>query len=441
MLSLSAERPVRFIYSLLFYTLTPLVLARMAWRGRRESGYSQRWWERFAYYRDTDTRQNVIWFHAVSVGESEAAFPLIRAVSKRFPEVPILVTTTTPTGSARVKAVLADNVAHVYLPYDLPDAVARFLDHFHPRLAVVMETEIWPNLFHACAVRGIPVSIVNARLSERSAKAYARIGGFTRETLSAVGLVAAQTEADANRFLGLGAKREAVTVTGNIKYDLELPKGYFQQALVLRETLFGKRPVWIAASTHEGEEALVLRGFATLRAQHPELLLVLVPRHPPRFDKVADLCLAEGLKLSRRSLGENAVNADVFLLDTLGELRLFYAASDIAFVGGSLVPVGGHNVLEPALAGLPVVFGTHMFNFEEAARRLIGAGGATEVGDANELAKRVGELLQEPGRRAHMGECGRLFVEAGRGALGRVDEALAGLLASTDRLRFKTESV
>jgi len=419
---------VRFIYSVLFYVLTPLILGRMAWRGRHEPAYRQRWRERFGCYPATFPSQGVIWFHAVSVGESEAAFPLIRAMIRRFPENPILVTTTTPTGSARVKAVLGDAVAHVYLPYDLPDAVARFLGYFRPRLAVIMETEIWPNLFHACADRGIPVSIVNARLSERSAKGYARLGGFTRKTLAQVSLIAAQTQADADRFLAVGARQETVAVTGNIKYDFELPEDYFQQAAILRESLFGERHVWIAASTHEGEEAMVLRAFARLRGQFPELMLVLVPRHPPRFDRVANLCLAERFKLARRSLGEDAENADVFLLDTLGELRLFYAASDSAFVGGSLVPVGGHNVLEPALAGVPVLFGPHMFNFEEAGRRLLEAGGAVRVNDGDVLAQLVGDLLQDTDRSKRMGERGRVFVEAGRGALARVEEALAGLM-------------
>jgi 3-deoxy-D-manno-octulosonic-acid transferase len=419
---------VRFIYSFLFYALIPLILARMAWRGRREPAYRKRWRERFACYRVAAPSLGVIWFHAVSVGESEAAFPLIRALMRRFPGMPILVTTTTPTGSARVQAVLGDQVAHVYLPYDLPDAMGRFLDHFRPRLAVIMETEIWPNLFHASAARGIPLAIVNARLSERSARGYARLARFTRKTLADVRLVAAQTDADAGRFLEVGARGETVVVTGNIKYDLELPPDYFQQASALRESLFGKRQVWIAASTHEGEEALVLQAFARIRHHHPELLLVLVPRHPPRFDKVASLCLAEGFRLGRRSLGEVGKNAEVFLVDTLGELRLFYAASDIAFVGGSLVPVGGHNVLEPALAGVPVLFGPHMFNFEEAGRRLIEAGGAVRVADCDELSRQVGDLLEDSGRGIRMGECGRVFVEAGRGALGRVEDALAALL-------------
>ena len=422
---------MRFFYTLLFYLATPLVLARLFWRGRREPAYRQRWQERFACYGGAKAEPGAIWFHTVSVGEAEAAFPLIRALARRFPEYPLLVTTTTPTGSARVRAVLGEAVAHVYLPYDLPDGVARFLRHFRPRLAVIMETEIWPNLYHTCVTHDIPLAIVNARLSQRSAKGYAKLRGFMRDTLANVSLIAAQTQADAGRFLELGTRPETVTVAGNIKYDWELPPDYEQQAAALRDSLFGQRPVWIAASTHEGEEALVLQAFARLRAEHPGLLLALAPRHPPRFERVAQLCQAEGFSLARRSLGQSAANAEVFLLDTLGELRLFYAAADIAFVGGSLVPVGGHNVLEPALAGVPVVFGPHMFNFEEAGRRLLEAGGAAQVKDAEALGLRVGEWLQDVEVRRRIGGNGRRFVEAGRGALGRVEAALAGLIESS----------
>ena len=421
---------MRFIYSLLFYLLIPPILWRMLWRGRHEPAYRKRLGERFGLYRQSGPSERVIWIHAVSVGEAEAAFPLIRSLRRQFPSTPFLVTTTTPTGSARVQSVLKAEVAHVYLPYDLPDAVARFLDHFRPDLAVIMETEIWPNLFHASAVRGIPLAIVNARLSERSARGYARLGGFTRNTLANVRLIAAQTQADAERFLAVGAKPETVRITGNIKYDLELPDDYLQQGIVLRDSLFGKRPVWIAASTHEGEELLVLRAFAEIRVAKPELLLVLVPRHPPRFDKVANLCLSEGFTLSRRSLNETAKQADVFLVDTLGELRQFYAASDIAFIGGSLVPVGGHNVLEAAVAGIPVIFGPHMFNFLEAGRRLKEAGGAVQIAEGEELAGIVIDLLHDVNRNLRMGEAGREFVESGRGALARVQEALVGLVVA-----------
>jgi 3-deoxy-D-manno-octulosonic-acid transferase len=421
------EFTMRWLYTLLFYAATPFVLARLAWRGRLEPAYRQRWLERLGFYPHTPPLKH-IWFHAVSVGEAEAAFPLIRAFQQRFPDAPVLVTTTTPTGSARVRTVLGDSVAHVYLPYDLPDVIARFLRQFQPRLAIIMETEIWPNLYRACAVRNIPLAIVNARLSERSAKGYRRLGQFARDTLAGVNLIAAQTAADAERFASIGAK--AVKVTGNIKYDVELPPDYVEQARTLRETLFGQRPVWIAASTHEGEEALLLQAFTVLRVTKPDLILLLVPRHPPRFDAVAAQCLAAGWRLARRSRKETAAQADVFLLDSLGELRLFYGAADVAFVGGSLVPVGGHNLLEPALAGVATLFGPQMFNFKQVAQGLLAAGGAWQVQNVEELAVRLGELFANPARRDAMGENGRCFVETGRGALLRVEQALVALLES-----------
>jgi 3-deoxy-D-manno-octulosonic-acid transferase len=420
---------MHLLYTCLFYLAVPFILARLYWRGRREPAYRQRWLERLGFYPGLPSKPGVIWFHAVSVGEAEAGFPLIRAIIRRFPDKPILVTTTTPTGSARVQAVLGDSVVHVYLPYDLPDAIARFLRCFQPSLAVIMETEIWPNLYQACAARGIPLAIVNARLSERSAKGYRRLGGFSRRTLANVSLFAAQTEADAERFISVGAQPEAVKVTGNIKYDVDLPPDYFAHAQTLRESLFGARPVWIAASTHEGEDAQVLQAHRQLRLSHPDLLLVLAPRHPPRFDAVAALCQAEGFSLARRSLSEAGGQAGVFLLDTLGELRLFFAAADIAFVGGSLVPTGGHNVLEPALAGVPVLFGPHMFNFAEASKRLLEAEGAVQISDPASLATQVGAWLDDPRQAQAIGTNAQRFVEAGRGALGRVEAALADLLA------------
>jgi len=418
---------VRFLYTSLFYALTPLILARLVWRGWQAPVYRRRWGERFGLYAGPSPR-GVFWFHAVSVGEAEAAFPLIRAMGRRFPNQPILVTTTTPTGSARVRDVLGEAVQHVYLPYDLPDCVARFLNHYRPALAVVMETEIWPNLYRACGARGIPLTIVNARLSERSARGYLRLRSLARQSLAPVTWIGAQTQADAERFVAIGAKPESIAVTGNIKFDLELPSDLFDRAAALRAECSGDRPVWVAASTHDGEDAEILRAFARVRRLHPDLLLVLVPRHPERFDKAASLCRAEGLKVIRRSDRVPCGNAQVFLLDTMGELRLYFAASDIAFVGGSLVPTGGHNVLEPALAGLPVLFGPHMFNFEEAARQLLQACGAARVADAEELAEWVAKLLDDADLRREMGSRGRQFVESRRGALARVEGVLASLV-------------
>lgn len=418
---------MRRLYTGLFYLSVPFVLARLAWRGRKEPAYRLRWRERFALY-ERATTPGVVWIHAVSVGEAEAAFPLVRALARRLPQLPFLVTTTTPAGSARVRAALGDAVQHVYLPYDLPDALNRFFDAFRPVLAVVMETEIWPNLFIACGRRGIPLCIANARLSERSARGYTRIAGFTRAVLAPVSLIAAQTEADAARYLALGASETQVRVVGNVKFDLELPEDLPMRAQRIRERCAG-RPVWIAASTHEGEETQVLQACARVREVYPDSLLVLAPRHPQRFEAVAQLCRAAGFATARRSEDGDPAEADIFLLDAMGELKTYFFAGDIAFVGGSLVPTGGHNVLEPAAASLPVLFGPHMFNFEEASRKLLDAGGAWRVADAAELAERVRTLLADAESRKAMGERGRAFVAAGRGALDRLTDALAGLLA------------
>lgn len=424
---------MRVLYSLLLYLLTPLILLRLYWRGRKAPGYRQRWAERFG--RIPAPPGPCLWVHAVSLGETRAALPLIRALLERHPDSPLLVTTTTPTGSRQVREALGGRVHHVYAPYDLPGAVARFLDRTRPRLALIMETELWPNLFAACRRRGVPVVVANARLSERSARGYRRLGRLSRRLLARTTVIAAQAEADARRFRELGAPR--VTVTGNLKYDLALPDGLPEQGRALRRQLGRERPVWIAASTHQGEDESVLDAFTRLRQARPRALLVLVPRHPERFDAVAELCRRRGWTVARRSRGEPCTPATaVYLGDTLGELLLLFAAADLAFVGGSLVPVGGHNVLEPAALGLPVLFGPQMFNFTEAGRRLLEAGAARQVAGATELAAAAAELLADAERRAAMGRAGRAVVEANRGALAAllavVEEVLAAAPSRVD---------
>lgn len=421
---------MRLLYIGLFYLAVPAILLRLGWRSLKAPAYRRRWAERFGYYAGT-AGPGAIWFHAVSVGEAEAAFPLIRLILARYPERAILVTTTTPTGSARVRAVMGDRVHHVYLPYDLPGSVARFLDHFQPSLAVIMETEIWPNLYRACRRRGIPLAVVNGRLSEKSARGYARVPSLARDCLADVALIAAQTEADAERFVRIGARADSVRVSGNMKFDQDLDPQQELEARRMREQLFGDRAVLIAGSTHEGEEAQVIEAFKAVRKQIPDLLLVLAPRHPERFAAVEAVCRAAGLSLLRRSENVPAADAAVFLLDTLGELKSFYAASDVAFVGGSLVATGGHNVLEPAAARVPVLFGPHTFNFADASAQLLAAGGALRVLDAPELAGAVLQLLQDAPRRTAVGNHARSFVERGRGALKRVADQLAVLLASS----------
>jgi 3-deoxy-D-manno-octulosonic-acid transferase len=419
---------VRLIYSALFYLLAPVILGRLFWRGRKQASYAQRWLERLAIY-DSKPESGVIWFHAVSVGEAEAAFPLIRAITNRFPARTILVTATTPTGSARIREVLGDTVCHVYLPYDLPDCVDRFIRHYRPVLAVVLETEIWPNLYRACGKRGIPLAIVNGRLSEKSARGYLRLRALTCESLSHAHLIAAQTLEDAKRYIAIGADPESVVVAGNIKFDTELPTETQDRAKALRGTLFGRRPIFIAGSTHPGEESQILNAFSALRRQFPALLLVLAPRHPHRVGDVVAECKRLGLAIRLRSEHKSCdESVDVFLLDTLGELRSFYAASDVAFVGGSLVPIGGHNVLEPAIAGLPVLFGPHMFNFAEIGCKLRESGGGIEVKNAEELAHWTGRLLNDESLRDEIGNNGKRFVSSNQGAVQRIVGQLALLI-------------
>ena len=411
---------MRWLYSGILYLITPLVLLRLLVRGAKAPDYLKRWAERFAIYRG-DITEGVIWFHAVSVGEAEAVFPLVRAIREAFPERPVLITTTTPTGSGRVTAVFGDSAQHVYLPYDLPGCIERFLGRFRPVLAVIMETEIWPNLFRGCGRRGIPLVIVNARLSVKSARGYGKLRAFTRDVLADVALIAAQTEADAQRFREIGALPESVRVTGNIKFDLQLPDDLPEQARTLRDNFFGGRPVWICASTHEGEEELLLNVFSQVRETCPRLLLVLVPRHPERFGRVAALCRNRGFAPVLHSEHKPCdAGTDIFLVDAMGVLRLYLAASDVAFVGGSLVPTGGHNILEPAAVGVPVLFGPHMFNFEKIAQQLMEAGAARQRADMKGLAEDLTRILTHRDVREDMGRKGREFVAGNRGALAGV---------------------
>ena len=409
---------VRFAYSSILYFLTPFFLLHLLRRARKAPAYRQRWGERFALYRRGHSTPTDIWIHAVSVGEAEAAFPLVRALRQHYPDKSMLVTTTTPTGSARVRGVLGDSVRHVYLPYDLPGAVCRFLRRFQPQLGIVMETEIWPNLYAQCRWSAIPLFLVNARLSEKSARRYRRLSSLVRTTLTDLTCIAAQTQRDADRFVALGAAPEAVVVTGNIKFDQPVPAGLKAEAETIRRALFLGRPVWIGASTHEGEDEQLLDVQVELKSRIPALLLVLVPRHPERFEPVAALCRDRGLSVVLRSEGKACDAAtDLFLVNTMGELKLFYAAADAALVGGSLVPTGGHNVLEPAGLGVPVLFGPHMLNFDAIARNLVEAGAAVQVVDKMALTAELLDIMQNEARRRRMGEKGQVFVEENRGAL------------------------
>ena len=421
------------LYSLLLYLLLPLALLRLLWRGRRAPAYRRRWGERLGFYGDRPMAAG-LWIHAVSVGETQAAAPLIKHFLDRHPDLGVMVTTTTPTGSERLRALFEERVRHVYLPYDLPLILNRFLDRVRPRLVLVMETEIWPNLLRVCERRGIPVILGNARLSARSARGYARLGGLTRETFSRLSLVAAQAEVDAERFIALGVPADRVRVTGSIKFDLRQPASLEDKAEALRRLWGSDRPVWVAGSTHEGEEESLLAAQRRVREAVPRALLVLVPRHPERFDRVAALAERSGLGLVRRSTGALCwPEAGVFLGDTMGELPVLIAAADAAFIGGSLVPVGGHNLLEAAAVGVPVAIGPHAFNFAEITRLLVAEGAAVQVADTGELASLMIAWLGDAALRARIGEQGRRVVARNRGALGRLIALVEDVLALRSR--------
>ena len=421
----------RTLYTLLFHLALPVVVVRLLWRARRAPAYSQRIGERFAYGLP-DFRPGGLWIHAVSVGESIAAAPMIRELRARHPGLPITVTCMTPTGSERIKALFGDTVQHCYLPYDLPWAASRFLQRVQPKLAVVMETELWPNHIHQCAQRGIPVALANARLSERSARGYARFARLTAPMLAELSLIAAQTGAEAERFRLLGARDAAVKVTGSIKFDLSIDPALQKRAEALRqEWSASNRPVWIGASTHTGEDEILLAAHRQLLVTHPDALLILVPRHPERFGSVFELSKKQGFTTVRRSLGEPPLaGTQVLLGDTMGELLFLFALADTAFVGGSLVPTGGHNLLEPAALGKPVLTGAHLFNFLDIAAQLRDAGALKEVGSAPELAAAIEAFWSDPAHASQARDAGYRVLKNNQGALNRLLNGLGQLIGS-----------
>ena len=413
---------MRRLYTLAGWLILPLALLHLLWRARKQPAYLRHWGERLGAAPWLVGRP-VIWVHAVSVGETRAAAPLIEALLAHYPDHTLLLTHTTPTGRQTGAALFGSRVRQAYLPYDLPIFVARFLRRTKPRLGVILETEIWPNLLAACARAGMPVFLVNARLSERSARGYARLARLARASLGCFTGIAAQTAADAERFARLGAR---AVVTGNLKFDVPPPSDTAQRAAELRAAFAG-RFVLLAASTREGEEALLLDALS--RLDLPDLLLVIVPRHPQRFDAVARLITARGLAYARRSTGEPPSPATrVYLGDSLGELFAFYAAADLAFVGGSLLPYGGQNLIEAAAAGVPILIGPHTWNFAAATAQASACGAALCVKDVGELVKAIKALYADPARRQAMAAAGRAFAQSQQGATARVMALLTAAL-------------
>jgi 3-deoxy-D-manno-octulosonic-acid transferase len=418
---------MRFLYVVIAYLLAPVVIGALAMRGFRDRNHWQGFSQRFGF--GAAVAKPGIWVHAVSVGEVQASAPLVNALLARFPEVPLVLTTVTPTGRARAQALFKDRVDVRYVPIDLPGSVRRFFDRVRPRLAVILETEIWPNLYNRCGRLNVPLVMASARISPKSVNRYRRLVGLFRDALSHGIFIAAQSAEDAERFRSIGASPQRTHVIGNIKFDFGYPPDIEARGHALRTLLGVDRPVWVAGSTHAKEEDVLFDAHVLLRQRFSNALLVMVPRHPPRFGDVGAAMKQRGIPFVTRTSGA-APGADiqVFLLDTLGELPPFYAAGDVAFVGGSLVPIGGHNLLEPAALSEPIVAGPHNFNSADISKLLVERGAVKIVHDAPELAKVIGDLLDDPATRAQMGAAGRKAIDQNRGAVDRLMAFIQPLL-------------
>lgn len=410
---------LRQLYTLAYALILPVLLTRLLIRSLKNPQYRRRLKERWGSIPKKTSHENSIWIHAVSVGETIAAVPLVKALQATYPDRPIIMTTTTPTGSAEVQKRLGNTVLHSYMPFDLPICLNHFIQRIRPALCIIMETELWPNVLYRCKKKNIPLLLANARLSEKSQKGYAKLRASTREMLTSFHTVSAQSQTEGNRFISLGLPPEKCQVNGNIKFDLELPTTLKEEGIHLRERWRSiNRPTLIAASTHDGEDEIVLEAFTQIQQQHSHALLILVPRHPERFKNVFSLCKNKGFSVAKRSTyDEVSDNTQLVLGDTMGELLLLYAASNVAFVGGSFVPVGGHNLIEPAALALPVLTGPHLHNFTQISELLLNAGGARVVQDADALAKTTSALFASVEVASAMGQKGFAAVSANRGAV------------------------
>lgn len=423
---------IRIAYSALFIVLLPFIVLRMLLRSRRAPAYRQRLLERFGFFSPPTDARPCIWIHAVSLGETLAARPLLERLLEEFPDYQLLVTTTTPTGSQQVRRLFGDRVFHVYAPWDTPGAVKRFLKRVQPRLLILMETELWPNLLHYSKGSGCQILLANARLSARSAAGYARIARTSREMLGALDWLGAQSSADADRFLQLGMNPGHMSVTGSIKFDVQLDDEMRTQVQDLSEQwAVSQRPVIIFASTHEGEEELALSVFAALRKRQANALLLLAPRHPERFDPVFELCCDAGLRVSRRSQSDPVdASTELVLLDSLGELAQLFGVADIAVIGGSFISRGGHNPLEAAAWEMPVLCGTSMFNFEDITERLSEAGGLKRCADEAQLLEQFEILLGDENEKRRRGTAALTVLDSNRGALDALVAGVGSLLGA-----------
>jgi len=421
----------RHIYTLLLFLLLPFVPIKLVWRGIRQPEYLRHWRERFGYYPAISRSDKpVIWLHCVSVGETRAAEPLVHELQRRNPHHKILITHGTPTGRQTGEQLFAGTVERVYLPYDLPGAVQRFLEYYRPDVGLLLETELWFNLIAACKRNGIPLLLVNARLSQRSADGYARVDKLTRQGLGSLAGVAAQAEADAKRLQALGANR--VEVFGNLKFDVRPPAAAHENGSQLRRQFGSARAVFLAASTRDGEEAMILKAVAGLGI--PGLLTLLVPRHPQRFGEVAELLNQHNLKFLRRTglSQETAVPADVDVVlgDSMGEMFTYYASCDVAFIGGSLLPFGGQNLIEAAAMGKPLIIGPHTYNFEEIAELAVASNSALRIRNEAELRQSLLQLMQDAALRSRMGEAALQFSRSAGGTAERIAKMVEPYLTS-----------
>lgn len=419
---------LRFFYTLIFIIALPVVFYRLWMKDKKVPGYRIRWPERFGIYPAPQESRPVVWVHAVSVGEVVAATPVIRRLLETG-QVAIMVTTMTPTGSTRVADTFGSQVLHVYAPYDLPWTVAAFLRRTRPVLALIMETELWPNMLHECARQKLPTVLANARMSARSARRYGRFAKATRELLRCLDHVAVQNGDDGQRFLNLGLVPHKLIVTGSVKFDIPVSDTLRTAARDLRETYGAERPVLIAASTHDGEDTILLDAFSQVLTRWPDTLLILVPRHPERFDEVFELSRAR-FSTCRRSTGLCPEGTQVIVGDTMGEMMLLYGCADIAFVGGSLIERGGHNMIEPACWGLPIICGPHTFNFADISKRLEQGGGMVTVENGEMLVAQLLTWWEQPQMRRTVGQNARAFAEQNRGAVERLMQVVQPYLPS-----------
>ncbi len=416
------------VYTILLYLLQPFIWLRLWLRGKKIPAYRLRWRERYGYCRGKISPEGIV-LHSVSVGETLAAIPLVRALQYHYPELPMTVTTMTPTGSERAQSAFGSSVSHVYLPYDLPTAIHRFLDTAQPKLMIIMETELWPNLIRILHQRNIPLIIANARLSERSAKRYRMFRRSTAKLLGKITCIAAQNAEDGQRFISLGVKPEQLTVTGSLKFDISVTPELAAKAVALRRQWAPHRPVWIAASTHEGEERIILDAHRQLLQRFPNLLLIIVPRHPERFNSVKEL--TEKLNFTFTLRSENQIpksETQVMIGDTMGELMLLYGIADLAFVGGSLIERGGHNPLEPAAHAIPVLMGPHIWNFKDICARLAQAQALITVSDQNTMVQEITQLLDDADLRKYHGLQAVEVLHQNQGALHQLLDVVAPYL-------------